>query len=136
MGLSEALLGFLGIISGGMLTYLGIRFSARLSARAAETAAKVQDRQVDVDEWRAIVSALREEVSRLTSRVEALEVKRDTDRILIDSLKAEAETRLASYRTLVRFTRSLLLWIENVVPDTPPPPTPDELRGDLEGPAF
>jgi hypothetical protein len=135
MPFSEALLGFLGVLAGGVLTYLGVRFTARQTARAAETAAKVQDRQVDVEEWRAIVGTLRDEVSRLAERVEALEVKRDTDRILIDSLKAEAEIRIAAYRALVRYTRFLRHWATGVILDADLPPIPDALREDLEGPA-
>lgn len=131
--MTEAVLALVGGLVAALLGYLGARFTARQSAKAAETAAKVSERQVDVDEWRSIVGALRDEVGRLTSRVEALETRRETDGVLIDTLKAEVEARDVRYRTLVRFTRDVLAWIEARLPGERPPATPALVKADLEG---
>lgn len=126
-------LGFLGVALGAVLTFFGVRFTAAQSRKAAETAAKVSARQVDVEEWRSIVGTLRDEVSRLTGRVEALEARRESDTILIDTLRAEAEARTLRYRALIRYTLEVLAWADDLDPDASPPPIPAALLADLEG---
>ena len=127
------LLGFLGVGLGAVLTFFGVRFTAKQSRKAAETAAQVNARQVDVEEWRAIVSTLRDEVKRLSDRVDVLEKRKESDTLLIDTLRTEAEANEIRYRALVRYTLSVLAWAELVAPETPPPAVPPTLTPDLEG---
>lgn len=129
--MTEAILGFLGVVAGGLLTFLGVRFTARQNAKAAKDAATVSNRQVDVDEWRSLVAALREEVGRLAGRVDKLEKQRDDDRDYIETLESENRAHEARYRALVRFTRELLAWARRVAPDHDPPHSPEAIRDDL-----
>jgi hypothetical protein len=119
------LLGFGGVVIGAVLTFLGVRFAARQSAKAAlstaMTNAAVADRQVDVEEWKAIVESLRNELTRLTGRVESLEARRETDRTLIESLESDLRSRESRYRALVSYARELLVWTRHPA-DLPPPP--------------
>ncbi|UIW13275.1 membrane protein [Arthrobacter phage Crewmate] len=131
MDLLPVALGTLGVIVGAVLSFFGVRFTARQNAKAAQDAAAVSSRQVDVEEWRAIVAALREEVGRLSTRVDNLEKKREDDRDYIETLEAEARAHDARYRTLLRYTRDVLAWAARVVPDHDPPPAPEALREDL-----
>ncbi|UYL87627.1 membrane protein [Arthrobacter phage VResidence] len=126
-----AILGFLGVVTGGVLSYFGVRFTARQNAKAAQDASNVSNRQVDVDEWKAIVAALREEVGRLSERVAVLETKRDTDRDTIEALESEAHAREARYRVALRFIRELLAWARTVTPDLDPPDPPELIREDV-----
>jgi hypothetical protein len=127
-----AILGFAGVAIGSFLTFLGVRYTARQSATAARTAATVSNRQVDVDEWRSLVTSLREEVDRLTGRVEALEHKREDDRDLIERLKADVELRDHKHRSLLAYVREVLAWARRVAPEHSPPPVPDDLVADLD----
>lgn len=127
----EVILGFIGAVTGAVLAYLGVRFTARQNAKAAKDAANVTSRQVDVDEWKAIVSALREEVGRLSERVAVLEAKRDTDQDTIETLEAEARAREARYRVAIRFAREILAWAKRHLPDHDPPEPPDLIREDV-----
>lgn len=130
--MTEAILGFLGVLAGGILTYLGVKFTAKQNAQAAHDATLVSNRQVDISEWQTLVGSLREEVTRLAGRVDALEQKREDDRDYIETLEAEARAHDARYRSLVRFTRALLEWARRVAPDGhPPPDVPEALREDL-----
>ncbi|WVX87874.1 membrane protein [Arthrobacter phage Berrie] len=131
MDLLPVVLGTVGVIVGAVLSYFGVRFTARQNAKAAKDAAAVSNRQVDVDEWRAIVGALREEVGRLTTRVENLEKKRDDDRDYIETLEAEGRAHEARYRLLLRYVRDVLAWAAKVAPDHDPPDAPDPLRDDF-----
>lgn len=129
------LLGFLGIVVGGILTYLGVRFTARQSRKAAETqaatTAAVTNRQVNIEEWRAIVAELRNEVQRLSGRVETLEKARTDDRVQIARLEADLRTRDRNYSRLIRYVRDVLSWAAKVAPEHSPPPVPDRLAEDL-----
>lgn len=127
-----AILGFAGVAIGSFLTFLGVRYTARQSATAARTAASVSSRQVDVDEWRSLVTSLREEVGRLTGRVEALEQKRDDDRAQIDRLKSDVELRDHKHRALLAYVRDVLAWARRVAPDHAPPPVPTDLAEEIE----
>lgn len=120
----EVILGFIGAVTGAVLTYLGVRFTARQNARAAKDAATVSNRQVDVEEWKAIVAALRDEVARLSTRVDNLEKKRDT-------LEAEARTHESRYRVMVRYLREVLAWAHTVAPAEEPPRPPEIIREEL-----
>ncbi|AYN58503.1 hypothetical protein HOU70_gp22 [Arthrobacter phage Liebe] len=120
-------LAFLGVVAGSVLTFLGVKYTARQSAKAAQTAAQVSARQVDVEEWRAIVGALREEVGRLTERVDRLERGRESDAALIAELRTEASDADARYRALFRYTRDLLEWVDTELPGVAPPRAPDPL---------
>jgi len=130
---TEALLGFLGVLAGGILTYLGVKFTAKQNARAAQDATLVSNRQVDITEWQTLVGALRDEVNRLAGRVDALEQKREDDRDYIETLEAKDRAHEARYRTLVRYTRALIEWARRVEapPENPPPTFPEALREDL-----
>lgn len=128
-------LGFLGVALGAVLTFLGVKYTARQSRKAAETAAQVNARQVDVEEWRSIVGALREEVGRLTERVDRLETRRESDAVLIDTLRAEADARDARYRILLHHTLAVLAWAADHLPGVAPPRPPAVLAAELEGPA-
>lgn len=128
----EAILGLLGVLAGAVLTYLGVKFTAKQNAKAAHDATLVSNRQVDISEWQTLVSALRDEVTRLSGRVDLLEQKREDDRDYIETLEAQDRAHEARYRTLIRFTRSLLDWGRRVAPDGDPPPlVPEALREDL-----
>ncbi|QIG58500.1 hypothetical protein PQE18_gp22 [Arthrobacter phage DrSierra] len=131
MDLLPVILGFLGVAIGAVLSYFGVRFTARQNAKAAQDAAKVSSRQVDVDEWKSIVAALREEVGRLSGRVDALEKKREDDRDYIETLEAEARAHDARYRSLLRYVRDVLAWAARVMPDHDPPLAPEALRDEL-----
>lgn len=131
MDLLPVILGFLGVATGAVLSYFGVRFTARQNAKAAKDAVQVSNRQVDVDEWKAIVAALREEVGRLSGRVDALEAKREDDRDYIETLEAEARAHEARYRSLLRYTRDVLAWAARIIPTHDPPLAPETLRDDL-----
>lgn len=105
-----ALLTVLGAVLTGWLAFLGGRYAARLSARAQARTAQVASRQVDVSEWQAILTALREEVARLALRVDHLEQERKADR--------------ENTRQLLAFTRALLGILHRVAPDQPIPTSP------------
>jgi uncharacterized protein YlxW (UPF0749 family) len=122
--LTEAILGAVGVVIGGVLTYLGVRFTARQSRKAAETSAAVSSRSVDVEEWRAIVEALRGEVNRLSTRVDALEAKGTADRARIDNLEDDR-------RRLVTYVRELLAWARRVAPSHRPPEPPPRVAEEL-----
>jgi len=106
-----------GVVLVAVLSVQGTRFAARLTARAATATTQVQSRQVDVNEWQALVTTLSDQVKDLISRVDRLEVERRTER---------AETR-----QLLAFTRSLIAILYRIAPDhplpTPPAPFVDEL---------
>lgn len=124
-------LGFLGVALGAVLTFLGVKYTARQSAKAAETAAQVSARQVDVEEWRSIVAALREEVERLAGRVDRLERGRESDALVIASLRAEAEADAVRYRALLRYTLSVLAWAAEHLPGVVPPGPPQAIAEEL-----
>jgi len=112
-----------GSVVGTLLTVLGVRYVARQSTKAAARTADVQSRQVDVGEWQAILTALREEVARLGLRVDYLEKARQTDR--------------ENTHQLLAFTRSLIAIIYRLAPEHPIPTPPaafvDELSYITEG---
>jgi hypothetical protein len=120
----EAVLGFLGVVVGALLAFLGVRFSARSSAKAAQTTAAVQDRNVAVEEWRGIVADLRIEVDRLRGDVDTLKRDRDSDRLLIETLKTDR-------RALIVYVLELLAWGRVLAPAIPPPPPPSALADEL-----
>lgn len=127
----ESLLGFIGVLIGSVLTFFGVRFTARQSAKAAQAATAVSDRQVDVEEWRYLVTSLQEEVSRLSGRVTALEAGREEDRSRIDSLSRELRAREIRYGLLVAYVRDVLAWARRLFPDTPYPPVPISFADEL-----
>jgi len=113
----QPLIGPLGLLLGVVITVLGTRYAARSSARAAAKTADVASRQVDVGEWQAIVTALRDEVGRLTDRVESLEADRTLER--------------AAHRSLITYTRTLLAWIQRTMPGATPPMPPTAFVDEL-----
>lgn len=113
----QPLIGPLGLLLGVVLTFLGTRYAARLSARAAVKTADVASRQVDVGEWQAIVVALRAEVERLADRVQHLEDSQKTDR--------------ADTRQLLAFARSLIAIIYRIAPEQPIPAPPSAFVDEL-----
>ena len=131
--MAETLFGLLGGFIGSVLVYLGVRFTARQSVKAATVTAKVSDRQVNVNEWQAIVQELRKEVERLTERVDALEGQRLTDRTQIERMERELSVRDARQRTLVSYLREVLAWARHYLPDQTPPPAPASIADDLAG---
>lgn len=122
-------------VVGGILiaafSYLGARFTARQSAKSAARAADSTDRQVDVDEWRALVKTLQDELARISLRVDALEKRRDVDRALIESLEADLQTRDARHRTLLTYVREVIAWARLLAPDHSPPPAPASIADEL-----
>lgn len=100
----------LGSIIAAVLVFLGGRYAARQSAKAAGRTADVANRQVDIDEWQKILTALREEVDRLAKRVGALEEERQKDR--------------ENTHQLLSFARSLIAIIYRLAPDHPIPTPP------------
>ncbi|QNO12683.1 membrane protein [Arthrobacter phage Snek] len=132
----EVVLSFIGAVTGALLTYLGVRFTARQTAKAqkdaATVSAHVSNRQVDLEEWKALVGGLRDEVNRLTSRVEKLEKQRDDDHDHIETLEAEARAHEARYRLLLRFARDVLAWAYRLDPSATPPTPPDVLREEFQ----
>ena len=99
-----------GVILVGLLTFYGGRYAARQSSKSV-------DRQVDVEEWKAILGALRAEVKRLTERIEAIE--------------ADGKAREIRYNALIRFVRELLAWIHREHPKGDEPPVPATFVGEL-----
>ena len=110
-------LGPIGVVVGAILSYLAVRLTARNSAKAAAEASAVSSRQVDVGEWQAIVSALREEVGRLAGRVERLEQERE-----------ESGTRS---RALLAYVLELLAWARIVASGATPPPPPSVIADEI-----
>jgi len=112
-----------GSIIAAVLVFFGGRYAARQSAKAAARTAEVTSRQVDVNEWQAILLALREEVARLSLRVDSLEQERKTNR--------------ENTHQLLAFTRSLIAIIYRLAPNHPIPTPPaafvDELSYITEG---
>ena len=100
----------LGTVIAAVLVFLGGRYAARQSAKAAARTAEVESRQVDVGEWQKIIEALRGEISRLTERVVSLEADRTLER--------------SAHRSLLTYTRGLLAWIYRSTPDSAPPMPP------------
>lgn len=115
--MTEAVLGTLGVVIGAVLTYLGIRFSARQSAKAAASSSAVSSRQVDVEEWRTIVAELRAEIKRLNERVDEVVEDRAAER--------------SRFQTLMSYTRELLVWARRTAPDEIPPSPPSIFVDDL-----
>ena len=56
------LLQAVGVVLVAVLSVQGTRFAARLSVRAAVATTQVQSRQVDVNEWQALVTTLSDQV--------------------------------------------------------------------------
>jgi len=110
-------LGPLGLLIGAVITFFGVRYSARSASRAAAKTADVASRQVDVGEWQAIVEALRAEVERLGTRVQHLEDSQRVDR--------------ADTRQLLAFARSLIAIIYRIAPDHPIPSPPTAFVDEL-----
>ncbi|OII27564.1 hypothetical protein [Frigoribacterium sp. MCBA15_019] len=110
-------LGPIGLLLGAVVTFFGVRYTARSSARAAARTADVASRQVDVDEWQAILAALREEIRDLRQRVGHLEEQRDTDR--------------ANIRQLLAFARGLIAIVYRLAPDHPIPTPPSAFVDEL-----
>jgi len=112
-----------GSVVGTLLTVLGVRYVARQSAKAAERTSDVESRKVDVGEWQAILTALREEVARLSVRLSAVEQELSTSR--------------ENTHQLLAFTRSLIAIIYRLAPEHPIPTPPaafvDELSYITEG---
>lgn len=106
-----------GMVFVALITFFGTRYAARQSARAAERTAATSSRQVDVGEWQAIVTALRDQVKDLIARVDRLEDERRTER--------------ADTRQLLAFTRSLIAILYRIAPDHPLPTPPDPFVDEL-----
>lgn len=130
--MSPEVLGVIGAVIGSVLTFLGVRFAARQSRKAAETTAQVSARQVDVEEWRAIVGELRSEVDRLSGRVERLEKDRAEDRALIAKLEADIHSRELRHRSLIQYVRELLAWGRLIAPEREPPRPPSRFAEELQ----
>jgi hypothetical protein len=113
----EPALGPIGVVVGGVLTFLGVRFTARTSAKAAAAATGVSNRQVDVEEWKSLVEALRVEVTRLTTRVDKLEAERETDGTV--------------RRALLAYVLELLAWARLIAPSAVPPPPPAVIADEI-----
>jgi hypothetical protein len=126
-----AVFGTLGIIVGPFLGYLGARFAARQSAKAAAATAAVTSRQVDVSEWTAIVEALRTEVTRLGERVAGLEADREADRAKREGLEAEIRRHEGRHWSLIGYVRELLTFAKREAPHATPPPVPHDFVDDL-----
>jgi hypothetical protein len=105
-----ATLTVIGSVIVAVLAFVGGRYAARQSARAAARTAQVASRQVDVSEWQAILTALREEVARLSLRLDHLEQERKTNR--------------ENTHQLLAFARSLIAILYRLAPDHPIPTPP------------
>lgn len=71
MGVFEKVMASLGILgAGGILTYLGTRYSANKTAEPAIITAKVQDRKVTLEEIQFIVERHEIELRRLEEELE------------------------------------------------------------------
>jgi len=102
-----------GVVLAALIAAASTRYTVRQSAKASADTARVTNRQVDVGEWQAIVEALRAEVARLTGRIESLERERD------------------AHRSLLAYTRSLLVWARRLLPDEEPPMPPTAFVDEL-----
>lgn len=110
-------LGPLGLLIGAVITFFGVRYSARSASRAAAKTADVASRQVDVGEWQAIVEALRAEVGRLTDLAGSL-----TERV--GRLEDERRDERADTRQLLAFARGLIAIVYRLAPEHPIPTPP------------
>jgi len=106
-----------GLVVVAVVTFLGTRYAAKQSSRAAARTADVQSRQVDVGEWKSLIDALRGEIERLTTRVESLEADRTLER--------------AAHRSLLAYTRTLLAWAHRMLPNETPPMPPTAFVDEL-----
>jgi hypothetical protein len=120
----QTILTFVGGVLGAVLVYLGVRYSSNSSRRAAEKAARVNERNVAVEEWRGIVADLRIEVDRLRGDVDTLKRDRETDRALIEELRGER-------RLLLSYVREVLAWAHILAPGSIPPPAPAAFAEEL-----
>lgn len=116
--------GAIGVVLGAIFAYLGVRFSARQTAKAAEEAAAVDSRQVNVEEWRAILSELRAEITRLKSDGKE-------DRRRIEALERDASSWKARYHAVLLYLRDVLAWARDQLPGSSPPAPPLELENEL-----
>ena len=107
----------LGGILATVLSFMGVRYAARQSARAAEGTTAAANRQVDVSEWQALLDQFKEQVDRLTDRVEKLE-----------KAVEEKDTR---NRSLMSYLRVLLAYIHHTFPGHTPPLPPTDLVDEL-----
>lgn len=107
-----------GSVIVAVLGTLGVLATIRASSRAQKKTDDTANRQVDVDEWQAILAELRtdraedrKQIDRLSERVDALEKSlREKDNM---------------FRALMAYTRTLLRWIHETIPaeEAPLPPT-------------
>lgn len=147
--MNESALGFLGVVAGSLITYLGVRFTARQARRATDSAATVAGRQVDIDEWKSLLveqrevfeahvrtltdanAATREELAVALDRIQVLEDGRRNDRDSISTLTDALHREEARSRAALRYIRDVLSWVRIRLPDATPPTLPDELRPEL-----
>lgn len=114
----------LGVVIGSVLSFLGARFSAKQAAKSSGRQIEVSERQVDVEEWRGLVADLKDELRRLSARVDELEKKRESDRARFDALEA-------LYRFALSYIRELLAWGRTVAPAERPPLPPSAIADEV-----
>lgn len=106
-----------GSVIVAVLATLGVVYAARASSRAQRKTAEAANRQVDVTEWQALLNQFKEQVERLTSRVEKLE--------------AAVAAKDARHWSLIGYTRNLLSFISQNLPGRQPPTPPVEFVDEL-----
>lgn len=115
-------------LAGGVVTailvFLGVRYTARQSSKSSGRQVQVSERQVDVEEWRGLVADLKDELRRLSARVDELEKKRESDRARFDALEA-------LYRFALSYIRELLAWGRTVAPAERPPLPPSAIADEV-----
>lgn len=133
--MSDAILALIAVAVGGMFTFLGVRLTARQASHATDSTATVENRQVDIEEWKTLldtqgkvyaghVSTLRDDLTAAIARVDLLETKIGS---VTDALsREEGRSRMA-----LRYLREVLAWVQVQFPDAVPPPMPPELRPEL-----
>jgi uncharacterized membrane-anchored protein YhcB (DUF1043 family) len=131
-----SILAAVGTAIGSVLTYLGIRFTQRSAARAAEATQRLETTKVSAEAyeaaketWKEHVDSLKERVSELVVRVQQLEDQRNRDSERIADLKVEQERDRSLIRQLqlenqqvISFARVLLRILgEHNIPYPSPP---------------
>jgi hypothetical protein len=113
-----------GVLTAAVLAFLGGRYAARQSAKAAARTAEVTSRQVDVGEWKSLLEEMRQ--NRVDDR------KQIDDLIeRVGRLEQSNKEKDNLFRALMAYTRTLLAWIHRVIPAETPPHPPTEFVDEL-----
>lgn len=117
----------IGSCIASLLTYLGVRFTARQSREATMQATQVDGRRQRAEEFEAIIAGLREDIKRmgeeskdLRSRVRELEIREDRQREVLLKHSAWDYSAVQALRDCAGCTSHTHPAISDPPPLTPP----------------